>query len=104
GRSTMPRIVGPALTPTCRSNDNLGVNTPRSFPMPMAPEPPRLTIRDRVRAPTPDELQSIPWLATLTPAERGRAERHLVVGEAEVGDLVCRNGRAPTFWFGVVEG
>jgi CRP-like cAMP-binding protein len=27
-----------------------------------------------------------------------------VVGEAEVGDLVCRVGRSPTYWFGVVEG
>ena len=28
----------------------------------------------------------------------------MVVGDAEPGDLVCRIGRAPTYWFGVVEG
>ena len=60
--------------------------------------------RDRVRAPTAAELEGIPWLGALTPSERRRAEAALVVGEAEVGDLVCRVGRPPTFWFGVIEG
>ena len=62
------------------------------------------TIRDRVRAANAQELEGIPWLPTLTPAERRRAEAALVVGEAEPGDLVCRVGRSPTYWFGVVEG
>ena len=62
------------------------------------------TIRDRVRAANAEELEGIPWLPTLTPAERRRAEAALVVGEAEPGDLVCRVGRSPTYWFGVVEG
>jgi len=62
------------------------------------------SIRDRARPPTGDELAGIPWLPALTPAERRRAEADLVVGEAEPGDLVCRIGRSPTFWFGVVEG
>lgn len=62
------------------------------------------SIKDRVRPPNGAELGSIPWLHTLTPAERRRAEATLVVGEAEPGDLVCRVGRSPTYWFGVVEG
>jgi CRP-like cAMP-binding protein len=62
------------------------------------------TLRDRVRPATVEELENIPWLATLTPIERRRAEAAVVVGEAELGDLVCRIGRAPTYWFGVVEG
>ena len=62
------------------------------------------SIRDRVRPARDDELDNIPWLRTLTPAERRRAEAAVVVGEAEPGDLVCRIGRAPTYWFGVVEG
>ena len=62
------------------------------------------SIRDRVRPPTVDELAGIPWLPLLAPAERRKAEATLVVGEAEVGDLVCRVGRPPTYWFGVVEG
>ncbi|BEP51248.1 Crp/Fnr family transcriptional regulator [Variovorax sp. V116] len=62
------------------------------------------SIKDRVRPPSGAELGGIPWLPTLTPSERRRAEAALVVGEAEVGDLVCRVGRSPTYWFGVVEG
>ncbi|RYF32450.1 MAG: Crp/Fnr family transcriptional regulator [Comamonadaceae bacterium] len=62
------------------------------------------SIRDRVRPATAEELANIPWLHTLAPAERRRTEAAVVVGEAEPGDLVCRIGRAPTYWFGVVEG
>jgi len=62
------------------------------------------TIRDRVRPARTDELDNIPWLHTLGAAERRRAEAAVVVGEAEPGDLVCRIGRPPTYWFGVVEG
>ena len=62
------------------------------------------TIRDRVRPARTDELDNIPWLHTLGAAERRRAESAVVVGEAEPGDLVCRIGRPPTYWFGVVEG
>jgi len=62
------------------------------------------SIRDRLRRPGPDELASIPWMASLTASERQRAEAALVVGDAEAGDLVCRFGRAPTYWFGVLQG
>jgi CRP/FNR family cyclic AMP-dependent transcriptional regulator len=62
------------------------------------------SLRERVRPATPEELKNIPWLHTLTPAERRRAEAAVVVGDAQSGDLVCRIGRPPTFWFGVVEG
>ncbi len=62
------------------------------------------SLRDRVRPATVAELANIPWLRTLTPIERRRAEAAVVVGDAEPGDLVCRIGRAPTYWFGVVEG
>jgi CRP/FNR family transcriptional regulator, cyclic AMP receptor protein len=62
------------------------------------------SLRERVRPATPEELKNIPWLHTLTHAERRRAEAAVVVGDAQSGDLVCRIGRPPTFWFGVVEG
>ncbi|MDM0011011.1 Crp/Fnr family transcriptional regulator [Variovorax sp. J22P168] len=67
-------------------------------------ERPGSSIRDRVRAATDSELDNVPWLLRLTPSERRRAAAAVVVGEAEPGDLVCRIGRPPTFWFGVVEG
>ena len=62
------------------------------------------SLRERARPATAEELRNIPWLHTLTPAERRRAEAAVVVGDAEPGELVCRIGRPPTFWFGVVEG
>src|SRR5690349_1212315 len=62
------------------------------------------SLRERVRPATAAELDSVPWLRALGPAERERAQSVIVVGDAEPGDLVCRVGRPPTYWFGVIEG
>ena len=72
--------------------------------MPIGSDGGTSSIRDRVRPATADELDNIPWLRTLAPIERRRAEVAVVVGDAEPGDLVCRIGRPPTYWFGVVAG
>jgi len=63
-----------------------------------------VTLHQRRRPPTAQELAGIPWLAALQPAERERAVAALRVGDALVGDHVCRLGRPVTYWFGVVEG
>ena len=63
-----------------------------------------LTLHQRRRTPTPDELLSIPWLHLLLPEERARAVAELQVGDAALGDYVCRVGKPVTYWFGVVEG
>ena len=63
-----------------------------------------LTLYQRRRTPTTDELQSIPWLHLLLPDERARAVAELQVGDAALGDYVCRVGKPVTYWFGVVEG
>jgi CRP/FNR family cyclic AMP-dependent transcriptional regulator len=63
-----------------------------------------LTLHQRRRTPTPDELRGIPWLPLLRPDERLRAVASLQVGDAAAGDYVCRVGRPVTYWFGVVEG
>jgi CRP-like cAMP-binding protein len=63
-----------------------------------------LTLHQRRRSPTAPELQGIPWLSHLSASERERIVPDLVVGDALPGDHVCRVGRAPTYWFGVVEG
>ncbi|MFN5812037.1 MAG: Crp/Fnr family transcriptional regulator, partial [Burkholderiales bacterium] len=60
-----------------------------------------LTLHQRRRAPTPAELKDIPWLGLLNLPERAETLPQLVVGDALVGDVVCRIGRAPTYWFGV---
>ena len=63
-----------------------------------------LTLHQRRRAPQAEELAGIPWLKHLSGAERERIQPELVVGDALPGDHVCRVGRAPTYWFGVVQG
>lgn len=66
--------------------------------------PSDLTLHQRRRMPTSDELQGIPWLRLLQPEDRVRAVAALLVGDAAPGDYVCRVGRPVTYWFGVVEG
>jgi CRP/FNR family transcriptional regulator, cyclic AMP receptor protein len=63
-----------------------------------------LTLHQRRRSATAQELAGIPWLALLGPAERERAVADIKVGDALSGDYVCRVGRPVTYWFGVVEG
>jgi CRP-like cAMP-binding protein len=63
-----------------------------------------LTLHQRRRAPTARELEGIPWLSHLNAAERERIVPELMVGDALPSDHVCRVGRAPTYWFGVVAG
>ena len=63
-----------------------------------------LTLHQRRRPATFDELRSIPWLALLRPDERARAVASLQVGDAQAGDYVCRVGKPVTYWFGVIEG
>lgn len=66
--------------------------------------PSDLTLHQRRREPTAQELAGIPWLALLSPGERARAISDIKVGDALPGDYVCRIGRPVTYWFGVVEG
>jgi CRP-like cAMP-binding protein len=63
-----------------------------------------LTLHQRRRAPTADELAGIPWLRVLQPPAYQRAVDAIQVGDALPGDYVCRIGRGVTYWFGVVEG
>ena len=63
-----------------------------------------MTLHQRRRNPTPDELQGIPWLPLLLPDERARAVASLQVGDTAAGDYVCRVGKPVTYWLGVVEG
>ena len=65
---------------------------------------PELSLHQRRRAPTPAELDGIPWLRLLSHAEGERAARDITVGDARPGDFVCRVGRPGTYWFGVIEG
>ena len=66
--------------------------------------PADLPLHLRRRAATAPELEGIPWLRLLQPAERTHAVAQLMVGDALPGDYVCRVGKPVTYWFGVVEG
>ena len=63
-----------------------------------------VSLHQRRRRPTRAELDNIPWLGLLLPAEREQAIDDLRIGDAMAGDLVCRVGRPVTYWFGVVSG
>ncbi|MSQ56439.1 MAG: Crp/Fnr family transcriptional regulator [Limnohabitans sp.] len=62
------------------------------------------TLHQRRRTPTEQELKDIPWLHLLTTTEKETAVTNLYVSNAQVGDYVCRIGKPPTYWFGVIEG
>jgi CRP-like cAMP-binding protein len=62
------------------------------------------SLHQRRRPLTPVELNAIPWLKLLAPAERERTVADLKIADASPGDYVCRVGRPVTYWFGVVDG
>lgn len=63
-----------------------------------------LTLHQRRRLPSGAELASIPWLQVLKDEDQSWVNSQIVVGDALAGDVVCRIGKAPTYWFGVVQG
>ncbi|MFD1712464.1 Crp/Fnr family transcriptional regulator [Ottowia sp. GY511] len=63
-----------------------------------------LSLHQRRRRPTEEELAGIPWLAQVSAADRERAVYELRISDAAPGDVVCRIGGPATYWFGVVDG
>jgi len=63
-----------------------------------------LTLHQRRRSPSAAELASIPWLQVLKDEDQAWVSAQIMVGDALAGDVVCRIGKAPTYWFGVVQG
>jgi CRP/FNR family cyclic AMP-dependent transcriptional regulator len=61
-------------------------------------------LHQRRRSLTVAELDAIPWIHLLSPAERERAVDDLKIADADPGDYICRTGRPVTYWFGVVDG
>lgn len=62
------------------------------------------SLHERRRPLHADEIARIPWLPRLRLDERERAIQDLRIGMAHAGEMICRTGAAPTYWFGVVEG
>ena len=65
---------------------------------------PSVPLWQRTRALSEGELANVPWLVALSPLERARASAAMRVATAEPGDLLCRIGRPPNYWFGVIDG
>jgi CRP-like cAMP-binding protein len=63
-----------------------------------------VSLRDRARPATSAELAGIPWLAQLDARDRAYAAEVLRVAPAQPGDQVCRYGRPPVYWLGVIDG
>ncbi|HUG24868.1 Crp/Fnr family transcriptional regulator [Piscinibacter sp.] len=63
-----------------------------------------LPLWQRARPLSEAELAGVPWLRALSVAEREHACSALRAATAQAGDLLCRIGRAPTYWFGVIDG
>jgi CRP-like cAMP-binding protein len=97
-------ILGITLTPMCLFGDNLRETHDRENTRGVWAMSQDVSLMQRRRAPTPDELVGIPWLPLLQGDERDRIATMLVVGDARPGDYVCRTGRPSTYWFGVVDG
>lgn len=62
------------------------------------------SVLERARPATEAELEGIPWLRVLEGADLERARSALRIAPAQTGDRICRLGRPPTFWFGVIDG
>jgi CRP/FNR family transcriptional regulator, cyclic AMP receptor protein len=92
------------LTPCCHSDDNLRVNPEGAFTMSSATAERHASLRQRARAPRPDELEMVPWLPVLSLEQRQRAIAALEVVDAHPGDFVCKIGRQANYWFGVLDG
>ena len=67
-------------------------------------DPPPRPLVQRARAPSQAELDDIPWLQRLDAAERSRVIADVRVVNVETGEYLCRVGRRPAFWFGVISG
>ena len=58
----------------------------------------------RARPLKAEEIDSIPWVARLTPDEQDKVQASLVVTQAQPGDYICRMGRQVTYFFGLIDG
>lgn len=108
----MIATVRTSLTLSCRYDDNSRVSPlgcfPSRFCLHNSPRPPNSrqpnALLQRSRSATPLELSGIPWLQVLNDGERAQVLPDLRVVQVGPGELLCRMGRAPTFWFGVIDG
>ena len=62
------------------------------------------SLYQRRRAATAEEIDAIPWMHSLLPAERERAIAALQVTQACAGEYLCHAGKTVTYWLGLIDG
>lgn len=65
---------------------------------------PSVPLWQRARPLSEGELANIPWLSSLSRQEQDHAVSSMRAVIAQPGDLLCRIGKPPTYWFGVIDG
>ncbi len=65
---------------------------------------PNVPLWQRARPLTDDECAGIAWLSLLPADEQAHARESLRAAIAQPGDYLCRVGKPPNFWFGVIDG
>jgi CRP-like cAMP-binding protein len=70
----------------------------------MTPHLNHVPLWQRARTLNDAECAGIPWLPLLTPVQRERARAAMRAATAEAGDFLCRIGKPPNYWFGVIDG
>jgi len=58
----------------------------------------------RTRPLTDAECEGIAWLPLMSPVEQTKARVAMRAATTEPGDFLCRIGKPPTLWFGVLDG
>ncbi|MGA0609885.1 Crp/Fnr family transcriptional regulator [Caldimonas sp. KR1-144] len=61
-------------------------------------------LQARSRHASAADFACVPWLSRLEPEHRTLAQDAMRVVEVMPGEVICRVGRAPTFWFGLIDG
>lgn len=65
---------------------------------------PSVPLWQRARPLSDSELRDVPWLSALSRGEQEYAASAMRAATAQAGDLLCRIGKPPTYWFGVIDG
>jgi CRP-like cAMP-binding protein len=65
---------------------------------------PNVPLWQRARPLSDAECDGIPWLALIAPVEHDHARAALRAATAQAGDCLCRIGKPPNYWFGVIDG
>lgn len=61
-------------------------------------------ILQSARPPTDEEVAAIPWMPKLAAKDQQLTRAQIKIGQVNVGDHVCREGKPVRYWLGLVDG